>query len=311
MCVFVCRILWAAVFCAQSNFISPLTPLPPLLPPSGICGALWSAVINPNLLSVGASGALLGVVGAWFSFLSCHWGHGTPSDQQVRKQMLIMTAVNIAIIMIMSAIPFIDWSCHLFGLLSGLLLGLWYFGSALGGPAFAHDAPSLIKAQRAALANAAAISSGAPLPAIPGAIVAGATAASQSQWERAGQGRTLAGDAEKHTGPLPQERVALAVDATSECLCHPMTSINMACGPGAPSGLTRGAILSVLGLVGFCTLVAVGFGLLYGGFLIFPQPLSGTIPGDQIYLPCLYLRNALMYKWVQCPPPYNNLPQGL
>ena len=46
----------------------------------GINGALWSAVIMPNTLSVGASGALLGVVGAWFVFLLCHYYHGSESD---------------------------------------------------------------------------------------------------------------------------------------------------------------------------------------------------------------------------------------
>ncbi len=47
---------------------------------SGICGALWSAVINPMQLSVGASGALMGVVGAWFMFLLCHYHHGNAGE---------------------------------------------------------------------------------------------------------------------------------------------------------------------------------------------------------------------------------------
>ena len=46
----------------------------------GINGALWSAVIMPSTLSVGASGALLGVVGAWFVFLLCHYSHGSAGE---------------------------------------------------------------------------------------------------------------------------------------------------------------------------------------------------------------------------------------
>ena len=53
----------------------------PLYMASGISGALWSAVINPTQLSVGASGALLGVVGAWFVFLLCHYWHGDAAEQ--------------------------------------------------------------------------------------------------------------------------------------------------------------------------------------------------------------------------------------
>ena len=47
----------------------------------GINGALWSSVVNPFQISVGASGALLGIMGAWFVFLLCHWGHGDERDQ--------------------------------------------------------------------------------------------------------------------------------------------------------------------------------------------------------------------------------------
>ena len=223
-----------------------------------------------------------------------------------------MTGINVAIIMVMSAIPLIDWACHLFGLFSGLLLGMWYFGPALGGAAFAHDAPSLIAAQRAALANARAVASGGALPAIPGALVVGATAAQSSHWQGAGTGRTTAAAAAgagKASAGCAQ--CAGAVDSTLDCMCHPMTPINMACGPAAPRGLACGAALSLLGLLGYFALLAAGFGLLYGGGLAFPQPGAGTPIGDVIYVPCVQYfpfaqTLALAVPYV-CPAPYQAL----
>ncbi len=330
---------------------------------AGINGALWSAVINPTQISVGASGALMGVVGAWFVFLLCHYSHGNANDivrvcvcvcvcvapralwallpcrpwsaappltpppphthtlarptlpprpQQVRRQQIIMTGINILLIMIMSAIPLIDWACHLFGLFSGLLLGMWYFGPALGGVAFAHDAPSLIAAQRAALANARAVSSGGALPAIPGAVVVGATASAASHWQGAGAGRSTGGSGSgsgSAKGSDAGAQCALAVDATTDCLCHPMTPINMACGPDAPAGLTRGALVSVAGLLGYFILLAVGFGLLYGGYLTFPPTFWGTLSGDQIYVLCFSFKTTTnpQNPAFQCPWPFDNL----
>jgi len=223
--------------------------------------------------------------------------------------MIFMTGFNIVFIMVMSAIPMIDWACHLFGLISGLLLGLWYFAPALGGAAFAHDAPSLVVAQRAALANARAISRGGALPAIPGAVVAGATASASSHWQGAGEGRSTGTSSSGGPKEGPSG-VIIAMDTAADCLCHPITAINMACSPDAPRGLSRGAILSVVGLLAYFLLLALGFGLVYGGFLPFPQPRAGTAAGDEIYVPCIIYKFGVMlgHKEFVCPPPYNNLP---
>ena len=48
---------------------------------SGVASSLWSCIISPGNISVGASGALMGVLGAWATFLVCHWGHGTEQEQ--------------------------------------------------------------------------------------------------------------------------------------------------------------------------------------------------------------------------------------
>ena len=48
---------------------------------SGVAASLWASVIMPANISVGASGALMGVLGAWTMFLVCHWKHGTEADK--------------------------------------------------------------------------------------------------------------------------------------------------------------------------------------------------------------------------------------
>ena len=81
-----------------------------------------------------------------------------------------MTLVNVAILFATSFIPNIDWAAHLGGLIGGMLLGMWYFGPALGGEAYAYDTLSRAAAERkvAAAAHALALADGAttapPLP---------------------------------------------------------------------------------------------------------------------------------------------------
>jgi hypothetical protein len=145
-------------------------------------------------------------------------------------------------------------------------------------------------------------------------VAAGATAAASSHWQGAGAGRSVASSSASGAGKGSGGgglcgACAGAGDAASDCLCQPMTPINMACGADAPPGLTRGAMLSVGGLLGFFVLVAVGFGLLYGGGVPFPPAMWGTQSGDQIYTMCFSFKVALKLNdpSFQCPWPFDNL----
>lgn len=40
---------------------------------------MLTACVMPDVIKVGASGALMGMFGAWFIELLCHWGDDTPS----------------------------------------------------------------------------------------------------------------------------------------------------------------------------------------------------------------------------------------
>jgi membrane associated rhomboid family serine protease len=55
---------------------------------SGVAASLWASLLMPGNISVGASGALMGVLGAWSTFLVCHWGHGSEAEQVRRRRPL-------------------------------------------------------------------------------------------------------------------------------------------------------------------------------------------------------------------------------
>ncbi len=87
---------------------------------SGIVASLTSAVFSGGP-SVGASGAIFGIVGAFFFSVlrSPRWRH-EKAARGIIKQLLFWTIANIAIAL---RVPQIDNAAHIGGLLTGLLLG--------------------------------------------------------------------------------------------------------------------------------------------------------------------------------------------
>jgi membrane associated rhomboid family serine protease len=127
---------------------------------SGIGGCVASAALKPDSIGVGASGALLGLMGAWIAQLVTEWGqpaaprpaarvgggsvvssaHTTTtravrpptSDenaeaQEQRVSHLVLAVLNVSVIAALSFAPTTDWAAHGGGLISGLLLGSWAF----------------------------------------------------------------------------------------------------------------------------------------------------------------------------------------
>lgn len=89
---------------------------------AGLAGSLASAISNPYVTSVGASGAVFGVVGALLGVLTRR-PLGLPEQGRVllRRQMLIFVGMNV---FIGFAIPRIDMAGHLGGLAAGFVAGL-------------------------------------------------------------------------------------------------------------------------------------------------------------------------------------------
>ncbi len=89
---------------------------------AGVGGAMASSAIGPARVSVGASGAIFGVLGAILSFLIIH-RHAIPPSilKPLRSQTLTFVVFNVAFGAI---VPAIDQAAHLGGLAAGFLAGL-------------------------------------------------------------------------------------------------------------------------------------------------------------------------------------------
>jgi hypothetical protein len=86
---------------------------------SGVVGNVVSALFLPTSLTVGASGAIFGLLGGAWADLLQNWSH-TPSPCAQLLSLSFSTALNV----LLGLMPFLDNFCHLGGLLSGLFIGL-------------------------------------------------------------------------------------------------------------------------------------------------------------------------------------------
>lgn len=89
---------------------------------AGIAGAFTSVAVNPMVNSVGASGAVFGVAGAFLAFLLRNRGRIRPEvHAHLRRSLLTFVLLNVAIGF---SVPGIDNSAHLGGLAMGFTGGL-------------------------------------------------------------------------------------------------------------------------------------------------------------------------------------------
>lgn len=80
-------------------------------------------------ISIGASGAIFGLFGAW---LFVAWRmRGTPAGRGMFNQLFVLLAINLALPLL---IPNIDWRAHLGGLASGILIAWLWSMLAVGRP---------------------------------------------------------------------------------------------------------------------------------------------------------------------------------
>ena len=86
---------------------------------AGLSGALLSLMREKDVLSVGASGAILGMYGAGLVFLLRERGHFNASQRYRLKRVQI----PFFLLMVIPAILYADFYAHLGGFLGGMLLG--------------------------------------------------------------------------------------------------------------------------------------------------------------------------------------------
>jgi len=98
---------------------------------SGLTGSLLGCVCAPESLSVGASGAIMGIIGAKLAYLYLNWGKYDYQGSQAEGQMLMNRKMDacrtlfwvILIFMMGMGNPLVDNWAHLGGLAGGLLAG--------------------------------------------------------------------------------------------------------------------------------------------------------------------------------------------
>lgn len=98
---------------------------------SGMYSSLASCVVSPNHLSVGSSGAICGMIGAWFSFLLITWNQTLPFDVKNRNMQTISVGFAVATILGISFLPLLDYAAHVGGLLMGAAVSMCLFASRL------------------------------------------------------------------------------------------------------------------------------------------------------------------------------------
>ncbi|CAM9746465.1 unnamed protein product [Phaeothamnion confervicola] len=116
---------WMAVYVASAAFSS-----------------LMSCIFLPDQLGVGSSGAIMGLMGAWFVEIVCKW---STADEEAHEQLhqvsaecsngcftnFLMATLNIGVTLGFSFVPYVDWAAHVGGLVAGGAVGLWLFGGSL------------------------------------------------------------------------------------------------------------------------------------------------------------------------------------
>jgi rhomboid protease GluP len=94
---------------------------------AGVIGLTLIGLVQPAQL-IGASGSIMGIVGAWAGFLMRH--RHAPHAKQRLANIVMIVAIQIAFDL---STPQVSMSAHLCGLVAGFLLGLIMARSAVAG----------------------------------------------------------------------------------------------------------------------------------------------------------------------------------
>lgn len=106
---------------------------------TGIGASLMSAVVNASAVSVGASGALFGLLGADFTYLIMNW-EDIPGHKMEMCTIVFVVIINF----LMSSVPSaaggdnaVDWAAHLGGLITGIFFA--FFATPVIAPGPKHS----------------------------------------------------------------------------------------------------------------------------------------------------------------------------
>ena len=99
---------------------------------SAVGSSCLSVVAMPDAISVGSSGAVMGLFGGKAAEVICRFFETETSDQdrighQVRKEQCAGVTCSVIVVLLFSFIPYVDWAAHLGGLLAGFCVGMIVF----------------------------------------------------------------------------------------------------------------------------------------------------------------------------------------
>jgi membrane associated rhomboid family serine protease len=99
---------------------------------SAVGSSVLSVIFMPSAVSVGSSGAVMGLFGGKLAevILRICERRVTKQDHvahEVRKEQCCVVTVSVIIVMAFSFIPFVDWAAHLGGLVAGFCIGVAIF----------------------------------------------------------------------------------------------------------------------------------------------------------------------------------------
>ena len=104
-------VVWGAI----TESLLGTARMAPVYLASGLAASFASASIHPDAVSVGASGAIAGLLGV-MTVMWLKGGYGVTA-QMVLANLLLNAFISFA--------AAVDWAAHLGGLVAGLVLGVW------------------------------------------------------------------------------------------------------------------------------------------------------------------------------------------
>lgn len=99
---------------------------------SSVSASILSVIFMPNAISVGSSGAVMGLFGGKLAEVFCRFCERSETSQervghQVRKEQCAGVMCSVTVVMAFSFIPYVDWAAHLGGLCGGVTIGMVIF----------------------------------------------------------------------------------------------------------------------------------------------------------------------------------------
>eukprot|EP00808_Paulinella_micropora_P012309 g76838.t1 len=97
---------------------------------AGVSGVVWSCVFLPNQIGVGASGAIMGLLGALVGDFILHHQYMGRGKWRYFSQLMLVSIAS----MLLGLMPLVDNFCHVTGWITGFLASLFFFTGAVEDP---------------------------------------------------------------------------------------------------------------------------------------------------------------------------------